>query len=368
MFILNPGKKHYKQVLTIKLKDISLLILFLSLIMVNNSMKAQTEGIYTIDKFSFENGGEIANMKVGYVTWGKLNDAKDNAILLLPGSSNGRHFADAHIGKGKTYDTDKYFVIGVDPIGGGNSSSPKDGMGITFPKYTVRDMVRAQYLLITKGLGLAHLFAVGGPSMGSFQALEWGINYPDFVSGLILIVPAARMDNHFIPVADAFNAAIKLDPRYKDGQYTESPVDGIKTAALIFLPWIFSEQYFASLNETAYSKLKKNTCEGWAKEWDANSLLWRFNASSTYDASKPFGGDMKKTLDKVKAKVLILHNSTDRTVTGYLTEELIEGLKDKTCFEIPSICGHMSGVMPQGTAEYKFVSDKVKEFLNMIER
>jgi homoserine O-acetyltransferase/O-succinyltransferase len=351
-----------------KEKSIVRFIFLLNLIMVNISMKAQTEGIYTIDRFAFENGGEIANMKVGYVTWGKLNDAKDNVILLLPGSSNGRHFADAHIGPGKTYDTDKYFVIGVDPIGGGNSSSPKDGMGITFPKYTVRDMARAQYLLITKGLELTKLFAVAGPSMGSFQTLEWGINYPDFVSGLILIVPAARMDRHFAPVADAFESAIKLDPKYKEGQYTENPVDGIRAAALIFLPWIFSDKYFAALDETAYNKLKKNTCEGWTKEWDANSLLWRFNASSTYDASKPFNGDMKKALDIVKAKILILYNSTDRTVPSYLTQELIEGLKDAACFEIPSICGHMSGVMPQGTAEYSFVSNKVKEFLNLLEK
>ena len=100
------------------------------------SAQAQTEAVYRIGRFSFENGGEIADMKVGYVTWGKLNDAKDNAILLLPGSSNGRHFADAHIGPGKTYDTDKYFVICVDPIGGGNSSSPQDGLGIGLPDNT----------------------------------------------------------------------------------------------------------------------------------------------------------------------------------------------------------------------------------------
>ena len=92
-------------------------------------------------------------MKVGYVTWGKLNAAKSNAILLVPGTSGNRHSYDAHIGPGKTFDTDKYFVIGADPIGGGTSSQPKDGLGTGFPQYTIRDMVRAQHEMIAKGLG-----------------------------------------------------------------------------------------------------------------------------------------------------------------------------------------------------------------------
>lgn len=330
--------------------------------------QAQTEAVYTIDRFKFENGGEITGMKVGYVTRGRLNKAKDNAILLLPGSSNGRHFADAHIGPGRTYDTDKYFVICVDPIGGGNSSSPKDGMGTAFPKYTVRDMVRAQYLLITRRLGLTRLLAVGGPSMGSFQSLEWGINYPDFVSGLIMIVPAARMDRHFAPIMDGFEAIIKLDPKYRNGKYKENPTDGVRGAALIFFPWIFSDEYLVSLDEIAYKRARTAIADAWAKEWDANSLLWRFYASSAYDASKPFGGDMKKALSRVKARVLVLYSPTDRTVPGYLTRELCQGLKDANCVEIPSIQGHMAGVMPPGTAEYDLVGRKIKEFLTLLNK
>lgn len=330
--------------------------------------QAQTEAVHTIERFAFEKGGEIRDMKVGYVTWGKLNEAKSNAILLLPGSSSGRHFADAHIGPGKTYDTDQYFVIGVDPIGGGNSSSPRDKMGTAFPTYTVGDMVRAQHLLITQGLGLNHLLAVGGPSMGSFQSLDWGIRYPDFVTGLILIVPAARMDRHFAPVRDAFEAVIKLDPKYRDGKYTENPADGIRGASLIFFPWVWSDEYLATLDEAAYEKAKTAAGDAWVKEWDANSLLWRFNASSSYDASQPFGGDMTRALAQVKAKALLLYSPTDRTVPAYLTRELYHGLQDAACVEIPSIRGHMAGVMPPGTPEYATVSQAVKAFLARLQK
>ncbi|MEN6623156.1 MAG: alpha/beta fold hydrolase [Smithella sp.] len=339
------------------------LLLGLILLFIPFPVQAQVDAIYTIDLFKFENGREFTNMKVGYATWGKLNRARDNAILLLPGTSNGRHFADTHIGPGKAYDTNKFFIISVDPIGGGNSSSPKDGLGTAFPKYTIRDMVHAQYLLVTKGLGLTHLLAAGGPSMGSFQSLEWGINYPDFVSGLILIVPAARMDHHFAPIMDAFKTIINLDPKYQNGKYTESPADGIRGAALVFFPWILSDEYLATLDDAAYEQAKVAIGNAWVKEWDANSLLWRFNASSTYDASKQFGGDMKKALGRVKARALLLYSSTDRTVPDYLTQELHHGLKNASCFEIPSIHGHMAGVMPPGTPEYTYVSKKVKEFL-----
>src|SRR6516164_5976699 len=152
----------------------------------------QEESAYVIERFTFESGAALDNMKVGYVTFGKLNAAKDNAILVIPGASGNRHSSDTLIGAGKTFDTDKYFVIGVDPIGGGNSSSPKDGLGTAFPKYNIRDTVRTQHEFVTKGLGLTGLYAVTGPSLGAFQGIEWGVTYPGFMKGLILWVLGAR--------------------------------------------------------------------------------------------------------------------------------------------------------------------------------
>ena len=326
--------------------------------------RAQSESVASIGRFAFEQGGEIADMKVGYVTWGKLDDAKSNAILLVPGTSGGRHSYDAHIGPGKTFDTDKYFVIGADPIGGGASSSPKDGLGTAFPVYTIRDMVRAQHEMVTRTLGLTRLLAVGGSSMGSFQTVEWGINYPDFMTGLIMIVPAARSDHHFAAVVDAFEAMITLDPKYLDGKYTENPVDGIRRAALIYFPWLSSDEYLVSLDTAAYEAAKKAAGEAWVKVWDANSMLSRYRASRNFDASVPFGGDMMKALGQIKARALLLPSMTDRTIPGYLTRELYRGIKSAAIYaEIPSIRGHSAGGLPPGTAEYAYISGKIAGFL-----
>ena len=320
--------------------------------------------MYSLGHFTFENGGDIAEMKVGYVTRGTLNAAKSNAILLVPGTSGNRHSYDSHIGPGKTFDTGKYFVIGAGPIGGGTSSQPKDGLGMAFPRYTIRDMVRAQHEKVASGLGIAHLLAVGGGSMGSFQTVEWGIDFPDGMSGLIMIVPAARSDHHFAAVVDAFEATVTLDPKYQGGTYTENPVEGIRRAALIYFPWVVSGEYLGTLDAAAYEAGKKAAGGVWVKNWDANSMLWRYFASRDFDASKPFGGGMMKALKKVKAPVLLLPSMTDRTIPGYLTRELYRGLRGKVTYaEIPSIRGHSAGSAPAGTAEYAYVSEKIRGFL-----
>jgi homoserine O-acetyltransferase/O-succinyltransferase len=339
-------------------------ILLIALLALVSGARAETEGVYQLGHFAFDEGGEIPDMKVGYVTWGKLNENKSNAILLVPGTSGSRHSYDAHIGAGKTFDTDKYFIIGADPIGGGSSSSPKDGLSTRFPKYAIRDMVRAQHEMIAKGLGITKLLAVGGGSMGSFQTVEWGINFPDAMAGLIMIVPAARSDNHFRTIFDAFEATITLDPKYQDGKYTENPVEGIRRAALIYFPWTTSDEYLATLDKSALETAQKAAGENWVKNWDANSMLSRYRASSTFDASKPFGGDMMKALAQIKASALLLPSISDRTIPGYLTRELYRGLRGKATYaEIPSIRGHAAGGLPPGTAEYAYVSEQIRKFL-----
>jgi homoserine O-acetyltransferase/O-succinyltransferase len=330
--------------------------------------RAQQEGVYTIPSYKFEAGPQLDNVKIGYVTYGKLNDAKTNAILLVPGTSSGRHWADAYVGPGKMYDTDKYFCIGVDVIGGGNSSQPSNGLGMNFPRYTIRDMVRTEHELVTKGLGLSGLYAVAGPSMGSFQGVEWGINYPTFMKGLVLIVPAARSDQHFHAIVDAFEGMITLDPAYKDGKYDQNPTEGIKRAGMIYFPWLFSDEYLQTLKTPEqYQTALMAFGTGWSKTWDANALVIRYEASRNHDASAPFGGDMKAVLGRVQAKTLLLTSQTDRTIPAYLSRELFAGIKNAQYVEIPTIRGHLGGAAPlKGSAEEAYITDKIRAFLDAL--
>src|SRR5436309_6230973 len=132
---------------------VAALRVFLSALCVAGSPAAASE-LFNLPDFAFEDGSVLPDLRVAYDTHGTLSPARDNAILLMPGAVIDRHVFDPLIGPGKTFDTDKYFVITIDPVGGGESSSPADGMGQEFPRYTIRDMMEAQHALITRGLGI----------------------------------------------------------------------------------------------------------------------------------------------------------------------------------------------------------------------
>lgn len=327
-------------------------------------MTAQ-EGIHVIERFTFEDGTEFRDLKVGYKAHGTLNAARDNAVLLVPGTSNNRHWPNAMLGAGKAYDTEKYFFISTDAIGGGLSSQPGDGLGLSFPRYTIRDMVRAEHALVSDGFGLSTLRAVAGPSMGSFQGVEWGILYPDFMRGLVLIVPAARSDAHFGSIVECLTAMITSHAEYQGGAYENNPVDAIRNGGLVYFPWVYSDDFIKTLTDDATHRAAMTAMGNqWAETWDANSILWRYNASRHHDASKPFGGDMKAALATITAKCLLLVSTTDRTIPNYLSRELYEGLSHALWVDVPTIRGHLGGSRPQpDTPEYALIERHIRAFL-----
>jgi homoserine O-acetyltransferase len=222
--------------------------------------------------------------------------------------------------------------------------------------------------MVTAGLKLTGLRAVVGPSMGSFQAIEWGIHYPDFMKGLVLIVPSARSDQRFGAIADAVRATITLDPDYKNGAYETNPKEGLRRAGTIYFPWLYSDAYLRSLGtDASYEKELWAFGDNWARAWDANALLLRFNASRNHDVSKPFNGDMKVALSHVKARTIVIVSETDRTVPGDLSQEIIDGVTDTEWAVIPSIRGHLAGALPlPGSQEEAFLALRIRPFLDRL--
>lgn len=329
---------------------------------------AEEPKIFTIDRFTLDSGKTLDNMRVAYDTYGELNAARDNAILVNHGASQGRNAYKLFIGPGKAFDTNKYFVITVDALGGGGSSKPADGLGAEFPAYTIRDMVHAQHQLVTQRLGLQSLKAVGGPSMGSFQALEWGIHYPDFAKGLLLIVPSARGDRHVQSIFDAVIQTIKLDPKWNNGNYADNPVDGIVTAGMIYFPWLTSDEHLNTLvGDEQYRQAQRAFGTAWAKVWDARSLIYRYEATAKHDVANPFNGNLPEALGRIKAKALVMPSMTDRTLPPYMAREIYRGVKNSVYVEIPSYMGHLACCpSTEDSAEYTFVSDQIKRFLGSL--
>src|SRR3954453_9696837 len=186
---------------------------------------------YKIGDFQLESGEVIKDFAISYVTHGKLNEKKSNAVLMVTAISGNHHRLDFLIGPGKALDTNKYFIICTDAIGNGLTTSPSNSAAqprMKFPKFLIRDMVASQHRLVTEHLGIRHVVAVVGPSMGGMQALQWGVSHPDFMDSLVALVPLAKTPAWTVTVLEATRKAIMLDPAWKNGDYTEPPEQGIR--------------------------------------------------------------------------------------------------------------------------------------------
>ncbi len=327
--------------------------------------RAETQTFLTYD-FEFEDGSVLPELRVAYETQGKLDAGRDNAILLLHGASGGLHDFDSAIGPGKTFDTNKYFVITVDAIGGGGSSSPKDGLGQDFPRYSIRDMMAAQHALVSRGLELATLRAIGGSGMGSFASLEWGIHHTEMVRSLILLVPSPNAGPNFRLVIDLMTAAIALDPEWEGGRYTHNPAEGLRLAAMVHYPWTVSDGYLDRLLPSQLARELEESARSYSR-WDANSLVLRYAASRAHDISAPFAGDMTVALSQVAAPALILPSVSDRLLGLNGARRIRDGLKRVTYAEIPTDLGHRAGRAALETPEGDFIDRQIRAFLAKVE-
>jgi homoserine O-acetyltransferase/O-succinyltransferase len=327
--------------------------------------RADTQTFLAYD-FAFENGSVLPELRVAYETHGNLDPGRDNAILLVHGTSGDRHAFDPMIGPGKTFDTNKYFVITTDAIGGGESSSPKDGLGQDFPRYTIRDMMAAQHALVTRGLELATLRAVGGSSMGSFVSLEWGIHHPEMVRSLILLVPSPKAEANFQLTVDLMTSVIALDPEWEGGRYTHNPIEGLRRAGMLYYPWTVSAAYLGRLSAPRLAKELERNARSYAS-WDANSLVFRYAASREHDVAAPFGGDMTAALSQISAPILILPSASDRLLGLDGARRIRDGVKHASYAEIPSDLGHRAARAAPETPEGYFIDQQIRAFLAKVE-
>ena len=203
------------------------------------------EGDFVVHKFRFHSGEDLPELKLHYATLGTpARDARGvvtNAVLILHGTSgSGRQFlqpqfAGVLFGPGQLLDTSRYFIVLPDSIGHGHSSKPSDGLHARFPRYDYDDMVRAQHLLLTRGLGVNHLRLVTGTSMGCMHSWVWGETYPDFMDALFpLACLPVRIAGRNRIMRKMILDSIRTDPGWKNGEYTSQPhglLRAVKTPA-----------------------------------------------------------------------------------------------------------------------------------------
>jgi homoserine O-acetyltransferase/O-succinyltransferase len=286
------------------------------------AIAAPAEGNVTLKDFHFASGEVLPELRIHYRTYG----AKDRpAVLVLHGTTGsgaqftGDDFAGILFGKGQLLDAEKYFIILPDGIGHGKSSKPSDGLRARFPRYTYDDMVAAQHALVL-ALGVKHLRLVMGTSMGGMHTWVWGEKYPAFMDALMPLASApVQIAGRNRMMRDMIMDSIRADPAWAEGEYREQPLLGLRGALDVLLlmgsaPLRFQDQYPTRDAADAFYR-------DWMKKrlpsYDANDVLYAFDASRDYDPSP--------RLDTIRAPLMAV-NSADDTINppelGILEREI----------------------------------------------
>jgi homoserine O-acetyltransferase len=328
---------------------------------------------YRIGDFTLESGEVIRDFAISYVTHGKLNEKKSNAILMVTAIGGNHHRVDFLIGPGKALDTDKYFIICTDAIGNGLTTSPSNSTAqprMKFPKFLIRDMVASQKKL-TDQLGIAHVVAVIGPSMGGMQVLQWGVTHPDFMDSLVSLVPLAKTPAWTVTVLEATRKAIMLDPAWKNGDYAEPPEQGIRLwrDILNFLaarsPEVSRDQFANQLDILPWMQAQET---GLIKAFDANDWIYQTWAYDRHDVGTTPGmnGDTVKALRAIKAKTLIMTGTKDLLNPEWEPQDAARFIRDVrvTTISPGTVTGHAAagGAFP---ADVDFLNREISQFLDL---
>jgi homoserine O-acetyltransferase/O-succinyltransferase len=274
------------------------------------------EGDYVAHDFKFRSGESLAELKLHYQTLGTpKRDAQGrvtNAVLILHGTGGSGaqflspQFADELYGAGRPLDITKYFVILPDGIGHGKSSKPSDGMHARFPSYDYDDMVVAQHLLLTRGLGVENLRLIFGTSMGCMHSFVWGEAYPEFMDALMpMACLPVQISGRNRVWRKMVMDAIREDPEWKGGEYSVEPKQAVRVA-LDFLVIAGSapipmQRLYPTRDDA--DKFLADYFEQHAKSLDVNDFLYQVNASRNYDPSPQ--------LEKITARVMWINSADD---------------------------------------------------------
>lgn len=367
-------------------------------------MIVHTQQVTFDQELKLQSGGTLCPVTLAYETYGTLNEDRSNAILICHALSGDAHVAGQHsiqdrkpgwwdeaVGPGKAFDTDRYFVICSNVIGGCSGSTgpssinPETGRpyGLSFPVVTVADMVEAQRWLMD-ALGIPALLCTTGGSLGGMQALQWAVSYPDRVQSAIILASTARVSAQSIALNEVPRQAIYADPNWNQGEYygKEPPNAGLAVARMIGHITYLSE---TSMREKFGRRLQERERYGYdfatefevesylkyhgnrfTTRFDANSFLYITKAIDYFDLSLG-RGDLAEAFTDVRAKLLVLSYSSDWLFPPEQSEELVRALLrngvDASYVEIKSDYGHDAFLL-----EVERLGELARDFLARVER
>jgi homoserine O-acetyltransferase/O-succinyltransferase len=334
------------------------------------------------EPLALSSGAQLGSYELVYETYGSLNADRSNAVLICHALSGSHHVAgyyadeptklgwwDNMIGPGKPIDTNHFFVIGVNNLGGCYGSSgpssinPDSGKpyGASFPLVTVEDWVNSQARLLDR-LGVHQLAAVVGGSLGGMQALQWVLMYPDRVRHCAVIAAAPKLSAQNIAFNDVARQAIVSDPDFHGGDYyahNTIPARGLKLARMLghityISDELMMEKFGRVMKKEGYGfnygvefeieSYLRYQGDKFTTFFDANTYLLMTKALDYFDPAKAFDGDLKKALAQAKAQFFIAAFTTDWRFPVQRSREIAKAVTDNQLrlaySEIESVFGH----------------------------
>ena len=327
---------------------------------------------WTLD-FTFASGHKVRDAVMIYKTYGTLNAAKDN-VILLPTRFGAGHAANEHlVGEGMALDPTKYFIVTPNMLGNGFSSSPSNTphpyQGPRFPLATHRDNIALQYRLFTEVLRVEKIKLAVGWSMGAQQVYQWASHHPGMVEKACIISGTARTSPHNAVFLESLRAALVADQAFEGGWYGKPPRMGLRAMGRVYAGWAYSQDWY---REKMWEFLGYASLDDWLiAYWDnlfearkANDLMSMIATWLAHDisAGAPFNGDLEAALGAIEAEVLLMPANTDLYFRTADNEGELPYLKNARILEIPTIWGHMcaAGQSPDDTA---FIDKALKDFL-----
>ena len=364
-------------------------------------VKAQTA--HFDSPLTLKSGVILPAFDLVYETYGTLNAAKNNAVIVCHALSGNHHVAgkyseadknagwwDNLIGPNKPLDTNKFFVIGLNNLGGCHGSSgsnsintkTKKPFGASFPIVTVEDWVNSQARLLDY-LGIETLAAAIGGSLGGMQALQWTLAYPDRIKHALVIASAPNLTAQNIAFNEVARQAIMTDPEFYDGDYyahNTVPRRGLRIARMLgHITYLSDDAMGAKFGRKLKDDIKysfdvefemesylRYQGDKFAGEFDANTYLRMTRVLDYYDPALTFGGDLSAALKQAKAQFLVLSFTSDWRFSPARSREIVKALLDNeltvSYAEVTAAHGHDAFLMPD--AHYHSI---LRSYLSKVE-
>jgi len=328
---------------------------------------------FVIPNFRTESGVTLPAAKIVYGTYGHLNAARDNVVLLPSHYMANHHGYEWLIGPGLALDTTKLFLVATELFGNGASSSPSNTPeplhGPRFPVTTIRDNVQAVHQLLVDDLKVTHLRAVIGFSMGAQQAFQWGVSYPGYMDRIVATSGTAKTYGHGIVRLEGQIAALTADASFNGGDYTAPPKAGLEAFGMVWAAWLYSQEWWRK------ELWRGNAAPGTTFEQFMQTMRTRFNADAnnyilqarTWERhnvgdTPGFGGDVEKALKSIAVPVLYMPSETDLYFPVGDARYEAQFIPTVQLLPIPSLWGHPAGAAAN-PADKKFLNEHIATFL-----